>query len=75
LLDKELLNLPIPKFLVAITCYLLFKATDFRKIAEPLKVDISKTKKTLMWSPPHKVDDAWRRTIGWYLKSANRSSD
>jgi nucleoside-diphosphate-sugar epimerase len=73
LLDKKLVNLPIPKMIVAVVSYSLFKVKEFEKIAYPMKVDISKTKKTLMWSPPHKVDDAWRKTIGWYLKNAKNN--
>lgn len=60
--------LPIPVFLFKVVARVLRKKDVIERLSGSLRVDISKTKDVLSWSPPQSVDDGFKLTAEAFLK-------
>lgn len=63
--NARLFTLPI--FLLSFMGRIFGKEAIFRRLCDPLQVDISKTRSLLNWFPPVPVDIALKKTSQWYL--------
>ena len=63
--NARLFTLPI--FLLSFMSRIFGKEAIFRRLCDPLQVDISKTRSLLNWSPPFSIDIALKKTSLWYL--------
>lgn len=61
-LAKPVLLVPVPVFLLKLLGKMLGKADVIQRLCESLQVDITKTKKLLMWTPPTSVDESLSKT-------------
>ena len=66
-LGKPARLIPVPAWMLTAGASLLGKCDLSQRLCGSLRVDISKTRNLLGWSPPVSVDDGLRATAKHYL--------
>lgn len=68
-MGKHIRLIPVNQKLLESILKIVGKADLARRICGSLQVDISKTESLLNWHPPLSVEEGFRKTAEWYLKS------
>jgi len=66
-LHKPSRLLPVPASVLEVAAQLVGKKAVAQRLLGNLKVDISKTREVLDWSPIVSVDEGLQKTADWYL--------
>ncbi|MFP5245490.1 MAG: NAD-dependent epimerase/dehydratase family protein [Thermoanaerobaculia bacterium] len=69
-LGKSALALPVPLALLRLLGMLTGKSGAIRRPLGSLRVDSTKIRRELGWTPPHTMDEGMRATAEWYQRSA-----
>lgn len=67
-LDKPARLIPVPTWLLEVTAQSLGKRAQIQRLCGSLRVDISKNRSLLDWSPPISVDEGLRRVAAEFLR-------
>lgn len=59
--------LPVPPMILRGVGSILGKRREFERLCGSLRIDISRTRGDLGWSPPFVFSDSIERTVSWYL--------
>ena len=62
-MKKHIWLIPIPPSLIVALARLAGRSMDASRLLDSLQVDISETKRTLNWQPPHTMQDAINKTV------------
>ena len=71
-LGVSVILLPIPQFIIEVSAALIGKKSISDRLCGSLRVDISKAKNMLGWTPPMGVDEALLKTAISYKKSLHK---
>jgi UDP-glucose 4-epimerase len=64
---REARLIPVPPSLLVLAGALLGKKDEVRRLCGSLQIDSQPVRSQIGWTPPVSMDDALRRTAGWYL--------
>ncbi|MFL2899958.1 MAG: UDP-glucose 4-epimerase, partial [Candidatus Pelagibacterales bacterium] len=71
LLSKSMNKSPrlfsLPNFLIKNVANVSGYSDQFKNLTEPLRIDLSKTKKLLNWSPVLDLNEGLNKMTNWYL--------
>lgn len=60
--------IPVPSTMLRAACRLLGRPDAAQRLCDSLQVDMSRTRDLLGWTPPQRVDDAFRQTAQHFLE-------
>jgi nucleoside-diphosphate-sugar epimerase len=67
-MEKSSRLFPASVSLIKLISYLIGKSSEAKRILGSLRVDSSRARKVLGWSPPFSLDEGLKKTVQWYLK-------
>jgi nucleoside-diphosphate-sugar epimerase len=67
-MEKSSRLFPASVSLIKLISDLIGKSSEAKRLLGNLRVDSSRTRKVLGWSPPFSLDEGLKKTVQWYLK-------